>query len=49
MESGRPRPSAVELPANLTDQPVTAVIARIDPNEQESVVRLPHLDALAVA
>ena len=34
-------------PANLTDQPVTAVIARTDPNEQESVVLLPELDALA--
>ena len=33
------------LPANLSDQPVTAVIARTDPNEQESVVLLPHLDA----
>lgn len=26
------------LPANLSDQPCTAVIARTDPNEQESVV-----------
>jgi uncharacterized RmlC-like cupin family protein len=34
------------LPANLSDQPVTAVIARTDPNEQESVVLLPELDAL---
>jgi uncharacterized RmlC-like cupin family protein len=34
------------LPANLTDQPVTAVIARTDPNEQESVVLLPELDSL---
>jgi uncharacterized RmlC-like cupin family protein len=32
------------LPANLSDQPATAVIARTDPNEQESVVLLPHLD-----
>jgi uncharacterized RmlC-like cupin family protein len=34
------------LPANLSDQPVTAVIARTDPNEQESVVLLPELDSL---
>ena len=34
------------LPANLSDAPVTAIIARTDPNEQESVVLLPHLDAL---
>jgi uncharacterized RmlC-like cupin family protein len=32
------------LPANLSDQPASAVIARTDPNEQESVVLLPHLD-----
>jgi uncharacterized RmlC-like cupin family protein len=35
------------LPANLSDRPSTAVIARSDPNEQESVVLLPELDALA--
>lgn len=35
------------LPANLSDKPFTAIIARTDPNEQESVVLLPHLDALA--
>jgi len=35
------------LPANLSDAPCTAVIARTDPREQESVVLLPHLDALA--
>jgi uncharacterized RmlC-like cupin family protein len=34
------------LPANLSSQPATAVIARTDPNEQESVVLLPDLDAL---
>ncbi len=34
------------LPANLSDQPASAVIARTDPNEQESVVLLPHLDEL---
>ncbi|WP_170984273.1 cupin domain-containing protein [Rhodoligotrophos defluvii] len=32
------------LPANLSDEPASAVIARTDPNEQESVVLLPHLD-----
>ncbi|MBL8583445.1 MAG: cupin domain-containing protein, partial [Rhizobiaceae bacterium] len=35
------------LPANLGTQPCTAVIARTDPNEQESVVLLPDLDGLA--
>ena len=35
------------LPANLSDRPSTAVIARTDPNEQESVVLLPELDRLA--
>lgn len=34
------------LPANRSDKPSSAVIARTDPNEQESVVLLPHLDAL---
>lgn len=34
------------LPANLSDAPCTAVIARTDPKEQESVVLLPELDAL---
>lgn len=34
------------LPANTSREPVTAVIARTDPNEQESVVLLPELDAL---
>jgi uncharacterized RmlC-like cupin family protein len=33
------------LPANRSDKPASAVIARTDPNEQESVVLLPHLDA----
>jgi uncharacterized RmlC-like cupin family protein len=37
------------LPANRSaNVPMTAVIARTDPNEQESVVLLPELDALAV-
>jgi uncharacterized RmlC-like cupin family protein len=34
------------LPANLGDKPASAVITRTDPNEQESVVLLPHLDAV---
>jgi len=34
------------LPANLSSEPITAVIARTDPKEQESVVLLPELDAL---
>jgi uncharacterized RmlC-like cupin family protein len=34
------------LPANLSDQPATAIIARTDPNEQESVVLLPELETL---
>ncbi|MER8445916.1 cupin domain-containing protein [Mesorhizobium sp. M1066] len=34
------------LPANLSSAPSSAVIARTDPNEQESVVLLPELDAL---
>ena len=34
------------LPANRSDQPVVAVIARTDPNEQESVLLLPELDAV---
>lgn len=34
------------LPANRSAEPVTAVIARTDPHEQESVVLLPELDRL---
>ncbi len=34
------------LPMNLGDKPATAVIARTDPHEQESVVLLPELEAL---
>ncbi len=35
------------LPANLSaTEPCTAVLARTDPNEQESVVLLPELDGL---
>ena len=33
------------LPINRSDALCVAVIARTDPNEQESVVLLPHLDA----
>ena len=33
------------LPVNRSDKPASAIIARTDPNEQESVVLLPHLDA----
>lgn len=40
-------PGVPHLPANLGDVPCTAIIARTDPNEQESVVLLPELDALA--
>ena len=32
------------LPANLSDQPASAIIARTDPHEQESVVLLPELE-----
>jgi len=35
------------LPINLGDEPTSAVIARSDPNEQESVVLLPELEPLA--
>lgn len=35
------------LPMNMSaTEPATAVVARTDPNEQESVVLLPELDAL---
>jgi len=34
------------LPANLSDRPASVVIARTDPNEQESVVLLPELEGL---
>jgi uncharacterized RmlC-like cupin family protein len=33
------------LPMNCTDKPCVAIIARTDPNEQESVVLLPHLES----
>lgn len=34
------------MPANLTDRPASAIIARTDPHEQESVRLLPHLDGI---
>ena len=34
------------LPANNSDKPTKAVIARTDPNEQESVTLLPELEEL---
>lgn len=37
------------LPLNNSDAPVSAVIARTDPNEQESVTLLPELDGLVPA
>lgn len=37
------------MPVNRSGEPATAIIARTDPNEQESVVVLPHLDALVPA
>lgn len=40
-------PNIPHLPYNLSaTEPCTAVIARTDPNDQESVVLLPDLDAL---
>lgn len=35
------------LPVNISDKPTSAVIARTDPNEQESVVLRPDLEAIA--
>ena len=32
------------LPVNRSDEPVVAVVARTDPDEQESVVLMPELD-----
>lgn len=37
------------LPVNLGPEPLSGVIARTDPNEQESVVLLPELEPLAEA
>lgn len=35
------------LPVNISDKPTSAVIARTDPNEQESVVLRPDLEDIA--
>lgn len=35
------------LPVNISDKPTSAVIARTDPNEQESVVLRPDLEIVA--
>ncbi|OYW54020.1 MAG: cupin [Hyphomicrobium sp. 32-62-53] len=37
------------LPVNMSNAPTSAVIARTDPNEQESVVLRPDLEAMAEA
>jgi uncharacterized RmlC-like cupin family protein len=37
------------LPVNISNAPTSAVIARTDPNEQESVVLRPDLEAMAEA
>jgi uncharacterized RmlC-like cupin family protein len=42
-------PNMPHLPANISDKPATAVIARTDPHEQESVVLLPELEGLVPA
>ncbi|MEC9343763.1 MAG: cupin domain-containing protein [Pseudomonadota bacterium] len=40
-------PNVPHMPVNLSDRPCTSVIARTDPNEQESVTLLPELDPIA--
>jgi len=43
-------PGVPHLPVNVSeDEPVTSIVARTDPSEQESVVLLPELDALSHA
>lgn len=42
-------PGMPHLPVNRGSVPAVAVIARTDPNEQESVVLLPELEALVPA
>jgi uncharacterized RmlC-like cupin family protein len=37
------------LPINMSNKPISAIIARTDPNEQESVVLRPDLEDLAEA
>lgn len=40
-------PNVPHLPYNISQtEPVTGVIARTDPNDQESVIMLPELDAI---
>lgn len=39
--------NVAHLPVNLSSEPTSSVIARTDPNEQESVVLLPELEPLA--
>ena len=39
-------PGTPHLPVNPGSEPATAVVARTDPNEQESVELLPELDAV---
>jgi uncharacterized RmlC-like cupin family protein len=40
-------PGVAHVPVNLShSEPATALVARTDPNEQESVVLLPELDTL---
>ena len=34
----------LDLPINLGNEPVTGVVARTDPNEQESLILLPVLE-----
>jgi uncharacterized RmlC-like cupin family protein len=36
------------MPANLTNEPATAIVARTDPNEQESVRLLEELDSIVM-
>ena len=40
-------PGVPHLPVNLSDKPASAIVARTDANEQESVVLLPELEAEA--
>jgi uncharacterized RmlC-like cupin family protein len=44
---GRGQAGVPHLPANLTESPASAIVAPTVPNEQESVLLLPHLDAPA--
>ena len=42
-------PGVAHLPVNLGPEPAVCLIARTDPNEQESVVLLPELEARMAA